>query len=145
MFFVWEQSNAYVVPMANTEPVVPLFAVHHNGHRYLLSASREQLIGINDALNEVCNGGQIEDPEFQTRLGIDRSKAQAILDSVSQVLSSDPKGPFEIATAWTDGGSVQIRCYSAYGDPVDMSSTEARQLAQLLVTCADKADAIFQS
>jgi len=46
----------------------------------------------------------------------------------------------ESVMAWADDGSVQARCIAPHGDPVDMSSGEARNFARLLITCADEAD-----
>ncbi len=128
--------------MSETQPIVPLLTVRQNGHRYLLSASRVQLEGIGNALNEICNGVHIEDPEFQSRLGATREELQAVLKSLSGILCAEPSGDFETVKAWADGCSVQARCMSAYGDPVDMSSIEARKFAHLLIECADKADSM---
>jgi hypothetical protein len=50
--------------------------------------SRDELIAINNALNEVCNGIQIEDFEFQTRLGSDRSVLRDLLDEVAGIIDS---------------------------------------------------------
>ena len=40
----------------------------------------DELILINNALNEVCNGVDIADFEFDTRIGTSREKALALLD-----------------------------------------------------------------
>ena len=122
------------------QPTVPMNLVHQNGHRFLLSASRSELVGIAIALNEVCNGVHIADAEFETRIGSTRDSLRSILASVSSFLSTEPASTFETVTAWADGCSVQARCIAAYGDPADMSSGEAREFARLLVSCADQAD-----
>ena len=127
--------------MSATQPIIPLFSVYQDGHRYLLSASRAQLEGIANALNEVCKGANIGDFEFQTRLGTTRAELRSIITSLGEVLDAKPSGGFETTQARTDGGSVQARCMSAYGESVDMSSTEARKFGQLLIACADQADA----
>lgn len=126
--------------MNEDQPIVPVNLVHQSGHRFLLSASRAELIGIANALSEVCNGVHIADAEFETRLGSSRERLRGILASVSSFLSAEPTATSEIVTAWSDGCSVQARCVEAYGDPVDMSSAEAREFARLLVTAADQAD-----
>jgi hypothetical protein len=54
--------------------------------RYVLAAERASLGAINNALNEVCNGVAIEEPEFQTRLGCTRAEMQALLDIISTSL-----------------------------------------------------------
>lgn len=56
-------------------PIVPMNLVHQNGHRFLLSASRTQLFGIANALNEICNGIHIADAEFEARLGSTRQSS----------------------------------------------------------------------
>jgi hypothetical protein len=50
------------------------------------SFTREELLIINNALNEVCNGLSIEDDEFETRIGYPRKKARAVLDQVGKAL-----------------------------------------------------------
>ena len=133
----------YPFPVDDNQPIVPMNLVHQNGHRYLLSASRAELIGIANSLNEVCNGVNIEDPEFETRLGFSRERLRAVLASVNALLGDKPGETFETVAAWADGCSVQARCMGAYGDPVDMSSGDAREFASLLIRCADKADSIL--
>ena len=114
--------------------------VHQNRHRFLLSASRAELVSIANALNEICNGIQLDDADFEMRLGETRESIRRVLESVGSFLSAEPSSAFETVTAYPDGCSVQVRCVAAYGDPVDMSSGEAREFAQLLLTCADQAD-----
>jgi hypothetical protein len=41
--------------------------------------------------------------------------------------------------AWVDGG-VQLKAVTSYGDPVDLSPEEARQIARRLLELADEAD-----
>jgi hypothetical protein len=43
----------------------------------------------------------------------------------------------EEAGVWLRDGSIHVKVVSAYGDPVELSSTEARLLAQALVRFAD--------
>jgi hypothetical protein len=38
-----------------------------------------ELVLLNNALNEVCNGITLDDDEFQTRLGVDRKTARKLL------------------------------------------------------------------
>ena len=52
------------------------------------SFTREELVIINNALNEVCNGLSIEDNEFQTRIGYSREKAQKVLAKVGKTLKN---------------------------------------------------------
>ena len=114
---------------------------HHNGHHFLAHLTRDELNGISNALNEVCNGVHIDDAEFETRLGQSREQLQGLLGEISQCLSSPPSD-YEIKEAWADGCSVQARCISAYGDPADMSSEEAREFASRLIAAADEADSL---
>jgi hypothetical protein len=113
---------------------------HQNGHHFLIHTTRDDLIGISNALNEVCHGIHIPDSEFETRLGCSRADLKTLLDGVSSFLASTPSDIDSVAT-WSDGCSVQARCVSACGDPVDMSSAEARDFAGRLVAAADEADA----
>jgi hypothetical protein len=55
-----------------------------------IEVTRDELLMINDALNEVCHGIQLEDWEFSTRLGVERSEAQQLLSEVSEVLKRTP-------------------------------------------------------
>jgi len=45
-----------------------------------------------NALNEVCNGIQIEDFEFATRLGVERSTARALLAELGAVRDAIASG-----------------------------------------------------
>jgi predicted DNA-binding protein (UPF0251 family) len=47
--------------------------------------SRAELVVVNNALNEVANGIDISDSEFQTRLGESRSKVRQLLAEVKAV------------------------------------------------------------
>jgi hypothetical protein len=47
--------------------------------RITLEVSRAELVLINNALNEVCNGVDIADEEFGTRLGGSREEVRALL------------------------------------------------------------------
>ena len=42
---------------------------------------------INNALNEVANGVEIEEPEFGTRLGASRAEARQLLDRIHGLLA----------------------------------------------------------
>jgi hypothetical protein len=48
--------------------------------------TREELVIINNALNEVCNGLTIDEDEFQTRIGHTRAKAQEVLKKIAKAL-----------------------------------------------------------
>ena len=48
--------------------------------------SKEDLVLINNALNEVCNA--LDVPEFQTRMGADLDQAGALLARISEVLKT---------------------------------------------------------
>jgi hypothetical protein len=112
---------------------------HTNGHHLLVLMTREEAETISNALNELCNGFHLSDAEFQTRMGADRPFVEALLGSMHQFLDAQPR-EFDVVEAWVDGASVQAKCVSAYGDAVDMSSTEARRFAEKLVSKADAAD-----
>jgi hypothetical protein len=48
--------------------------------------TREELVIINNALNEICNGISMSDSEFQTRVGYTREAAQKLLAKVGKAL-----------------------------------------------------------
>lgn len=48
--------------------------------------TREELVVINNALNEVCNGLPMGDDEFQTRIGYSRETACKVLAKVAKAL-----------------------------------------------------------
>jgi hypothetical protein len=50
--------------------------------------TREELVVINNALNEVCNGLSMGDDEFQTRIGYARDVAQKVLAKVGKALKT---------------------------------------------------------
>ncbi len=53
-----------------------------------VNLSREELLLINNALNEILNGPEaIEDWEFETRVGCPRSQALALLKRIGLVLT----------------------------------------------------------
>ena len=113
---------------------------HHNGNHFLVHVTRDDLVAVSKALNEVCHGIDIDDAEFQTRLSVSRGRLQEILAEIGSSLTAPPED-FDMVTAEADGCSVQVRCVSAQGGAVDMSSTQARDFARLVAGCADDADA----
>lgn len=50
----------------------------------ILTVSKEELLLINNALNEVCNGLDI--PEFTARLGAEREEVLVILRQIQEIL-----------------------------------------------------------
>jgi hypothetical protein len=50
----------------------------------------EELALVANALNEVCNGVEIEDFEFFTRLGADREEARELLAALGAALDELP-------------------------------------------------------
>ncbi len=50
------------------------------------SFTHEELVIINNALNEICNGLPLGDDEFQTRIGYSREQARKILGKVAKAL-----------------------------------------------------------
>jgi predicted DNA-binding protein (UPF0251 family) len=55
-------------------------AVLQTPERLLLSVTADELVAIRNALNEVCHGVHIEDPEFATRLGVSRAFMARLLN-----------------------------------------------------------------
>lgn len=53
--------------------------------------TRDELLTVNNALNEVCHGpGAIDDEEFFARMGVELHEAMALLDEVNQLLPDPP-------------------------------------------------------
>ena len=50
--------------------------------------THDDLVIINNALNEVCNGLSIDDDEFQTRIGYSRKLALKVLEKVAKALET---------------------------------------------------------
>ncbi|MEJ0042139.1 MAG: hypothetical protein WDM81_07940 [Rhizomicrobium sp.] len=48
-----------------------------------LRLSRNEMVLLNNALNEVCHGMAFSEAEFSTRLGAERSTALALLSEIS--------------------------------------------------------------
>lgn len=107
-------------------------AVLQNSQRLLLSVTADELVCICNALNEVCHGVQIEDPEFETRLGVNRSFLADLLAELTAAVTHPAQQADTRAAAWADGGSVQAICVAASGDPADLSSEEAQAFAEQL-------------
>ena len=61
-------------PKQTTPPTPPAF-------------TRDELVVLNNALNEVCNGLSIDDDEFQTRIGYPRAMAQSLLQKIAEALA----------------------------------------------------------
>ena len=53
-----------------------------------LAFTRDELVIINNALNEVCNGVSFGDEEFQTRIGYARAKAHEVLKKIAKALAT---------------------------------------------------------
>jgi hypothetical protein len=55
--------------------------------RQVREANEPELLAINNALNEVCHGPElIEEPEFHTRMGVERREAEALLNQINRLL-----------------------------------------------------------
>ncbi|HEY3761326.1 MAG TPA: hypothetical protein VGN23_06220 [Verrucomicrobiae bacterium] len=116
--------------------------VRKTKQRYLISLTSDELRGISNALNEVSNGLQINEPEFQTRLGHTRSELINVLDQIGKFFVADQVEKMEVAETWSDAGSVQVRAISVFGDPVDMGADEALSFATEITRCAHEADGV---
>ncbi len=97
--------------------------------RVLLSLSAEELTGIANAINEVCNGVAIQDSEFQTRLGVSRSFLQALIQAMPSQEAS-PTEPDQAVAVWEDCGSVMLKAFTAFGDPVELGERESKDLLE---------------
>lgn len=107
-------------------------AVLQTTDRFLLSFTADELLGVCNALNEVCHGVHIEEPEFQTRLGVSRGFLAGLLSQLQAGVKHPALRTDSRLAAWSDEGSIQAICVSVSGDPADMSSEEARTFARQL-------------
>ncbi len=62
----------------------------HNASPTPPAFTHEELVILNNALNEVCNGLTFEDEEFQTRIGYSRAMAQKLLEKIAKALGRKP-------------------------------------------------------
>ena len=51
---------------------------------------RGDLFILNNALNEICNGVHLDDWDFETRMGVERHEAKALLARVNEALGKAP-------------------------------------------------------
>ena len=63
------------------------------GGRFLLDVSEPELLLLNNALNEVCNGVHLDEVEFSTRLGVSRDEARRLLRLVNAALKGIGPAP----------------------------------------------------
>ena len=116
-------------------------AVLKTPQRLLLSVTADELTGICNALNEVCHGVHIDDLEFETRLGVSRSFLADVLAQLAGGIKHPAQQVDTRAEAWAHGGAVQAICITAFGDPADLSSEEARVFAEQLRIAITEAEA----
>jgi hypothetical protein len=95
--------------------------------RALISLSSEELVSLANTLNEVCNGIHIDDDELESRLGTSR---KALLELHATLLSKMDvtTQKYELVEAFPAPASVMVRAISVYGDPVELSTSEAQKL-----------------
>ena len=107
--------------------------------RTLLSVSPEELVGICNALNEICNDRHLADVEFQTRLGVTREFLVGLINQMPGEVSPC-QGATERADVWAAEGAVHMLSVSAYGDPVELNGEEARAFAARLTAAIEEAE-----
>ena len=56
---------------------------------FTVTFTHGELVLLNNALNEVCNGIAMDDDAFQTRLGIDRKNARTVLADLRRLLDEN--------------------------------------------------------
>ena len=106
-------------------------------NRTLLSLSQKELVGLSNALNEVCNGVHIPESEFETRLGVERV---FLLRLFADLRSDAPLTLLDRSDVWAEAGSVHVVCVTAFGDPVEMSTREARTFVDRVREAIAKAE-----
>ena len=92
--------------------------------RALISLTSDELLGLMNALNEVCNGVHIPDSEFETRLGASRHVLSELHSKLSSEVPPQLRA-YEVVDVYAEPASLMVRAVSVFGDPVEMSTTEA--------------------
>ena len=59
--------------------------LEHLKGKAVIRFSNDELIILNNALNEICNGVDI--PQFETRVGYPRERVEALLEQINSVKS----------------------------------------------------------
>lgn len=67
------------------------------------------------------------------------ASARALLEQLAVAVAAAPSAP-ALVDARADGGSVQVRVISVWGDPMDWSSVEARGFAERVLRAASDAE-----
>jgi hypothetical protein len=99
--------------------------IRRTGERVLLSLTSVELDLIEEALSHRASS----------------TAAQACLSLLREQVKARPVSEeADILDVWADGVSVQVRAITAYADPVDLGSEEARAFAQRILACAREAD-----
>jgi hypothetical protein len=68
----------------------PMTSANQNASPTPPGFTHEELVILNNALNEVCNGLSLDDDEFQTRIGYPRAMAQNLLKKIGKTLAKKP-------------------------------------------------------
>lgn len=106
--------------------------------RILLSLTRSELVTLSNSLNEVCNGINITEAEFETRVGASRSEGLELLARIIAAIDA-PHTEVEVARAWADSGAVMVKAISAFGDPVELGEEDVRRFAEDLASAIREA------
>ena len=56
-----------------------------NDESITISLSLDEIVILNNSLNEVCNGVEFEDGEFQTRIGYPRQRVRELLRKMNSL------------------------------------------------------------
>ncbi len=54
----------------------------------VISLAKEEATLLNNALNEVCHGIKLDEPEFKTRLGVSKERANQLLHELAGSINS---------------------------------------------------------
>lgn len=101
-----------------------MHVIHRTRGHCLLSMTAHELAVVEAAL---AAAGTVEAAQC----------CAALREAVSRVGVAED---WDVMNAWEDGGAVLVRAISVHGDPLDMSSEEARRFAAQIVKAADAAD-----
>ena len=114
-----------------------------------IEVTKDELLAVNNALNEVCHGFVVE--PFQKRLGVNRQTARALLDALGEIYDRTPSADSS-SDAWEslEGESgiapLRARWDRDKGVALALGSSELSAIRNaLLEVCAELEDWEFQT
>lgn len=79
------------------------------GETIALEFTKDEILMINQALNEICNGIHFEDEEFAIRIGFERSEVTILLNEIRKKIMEYNLHDTIEEVQFTDEGETIIR------------------------------------